>query len=156
MTRADAAEAKKSLRGVGAGISTVQGRASIELLVRALGPESPGIGYAPLESRTKPWAEEPPIEGWFPLSSGERIGCDRSRSLVPPRERATLKPSTSLRRPPSRAAETTNAGRQNETGRRVAEVRLDDLPHRRKFKGPLKVGGKVGRGFWLCKQPGMG
>jgi len=90
----------------------------------------PGIGYAPLESRTKQWAQEPPIEGWFPLSSGEQVGCDRPRSLVPSRERANLEPSTSLRKRPSRAAETTNVGRQDEIGRRVGEVRLDSLPHR--------------------------
>ena len=39
-------------------------------------PESPGIGYAPLESRTKRWAKESQIEGWFPLWSGERHGCE--------------------------------------------------------------------------------
>jgi hypothetical protein len=71
LTRAEAAAGKESLRGVGPGIRADQGRASIGFLVRALGPESPGIGDAPLESRTKLWAQEPPIEGWFPLTSGE-------------------------------------------------------------------------------------
>ena len=56
----------------------LQGRASIGFLGWAAGSESPGIGYAPLESRTKRWAEaEPQIEGWFPPPSGERRGCDR-------------------------------------------------------------------------------
>jgi len=121
------------------GSQRFRGEQPLKFLVRALGPESPRIGYAPLESRTKPWAEEPPIEGWFPLSSGEQIGCDRPRSLVPPRERATLKPSTSLRKPPSRATEKTNAGRQNEIGQRAAEVCLDSLPHRRRFKRPPRA-----------------
>ena len=51
---------------------TVQGRASIELLGRAGGPESPRIGYAPLVNRTKQWATESQIEGWFPPPGGER------------------------------------------------------------------------------------
>ena len=47
LTRAEVAEGRKSLRGVGPRISTVQGRASIEILGRASGPESHEIGYAP-------------------------------------------------------------------------------------------------------------
>lgn len=39
-------------------------------------PESPQTGYAPPESRTKQWAQESPIEGWFPYQSGELSGCD--------------------------------------------------------------------------------
>jgi hypothetical protein len=81
LTRAEAAEGKKSLRGVGPGISTVQGRASIESLGRASGPESHGIGYAPLESRTKPWAEEPP-PSLPPHSASHRPGRRRKRTLA--------------------------------------------------------------------------
>ena len=55
----------------------LQGRASIVWLGWAWWPESPRIGYAPLESRTKRWATESQIEGWFPLWSGERHGCER-------------------------------------------------------------------------------
>ena len=54
----------------------LQGRASIEILGWAWWPESPGIGYTPLERRTKRWAKESQIEGWFPLWSGERHGCE--------------------------------------------------------------------------------
>jgi len=43
---------------------------------RMIRPESPRIGYAPPESRTKRWAQESPIEGWFPLVGGEPCGCD--------------------------------------------------------------------------------
>jgi hypothetical protein len=75
--------------------------------------------------------------GWFPPLGGERTGCDRTRSLVPSRERATLEPSISLRERPFRAPETTDAGRQNTTGQRVVEVRLDSLPHRRKSNRPF-------------------
>ena len=148
LTGDETAEQDERLRCVGPGIGTVQGRASIEFLVRAFGPESPGIGYAPLESRTKRWAPESPIEGWFPPLGGERTGCDRTRSLVPPRDRATLEPSTSLRERPFRAPQTTDAGRQNSIGQRVVEVRLDGLPHRRKFKGPFAAGrrGRTGQG----------
>jgi hypothetical protein len=43
---------------------------------RTMCPEYPQIGYAPPESRTEQWAQESPIEGWFPFSHGERCGCD--------------------------------------------------------------------------------
>jgi len=52
-------------------------------------------------------------------------------------------------------AETTDPGRQDNSGQRVGEVRLDGLPHRRQFKGPFEGGGKVGRGIGLSKQPEM-
>ena len=54
----------------------LQGRASIGFLGWARWPESSGIGYAPLESRTKRWAKESQIGGWFPLWSGEGHGCE--------------------------------------------------------------------------------
>ena len=47
------------------------------------------IGYAPRESRTKQWATESLIEGWFPPPGGERHGCkslpdcDRERASEP-------------------------------------------------------------------------
>lgn len=63
LTGDETAEADERLRCVGPGIPTVQGRASIGFLVRALGSESPRIGYAPLESRTKRWATESPSVG---------------------------------------------------------------------------------------------
>ena len=122
------------LRCVGTGISTVQGRASIGILVRASWSESPGIGYAPLESRTMQWAMEPPIEGWFPPPDGERSGCDRIRNLAPVRGRAAIERSVPLCEPPCPAAEATDAGRQNHIGQRVVDVCLDGLPHRRESK----------------------
>jgi hypothetical protein len=88
-----------------------------------------------------------PIDGWFPLSSGERNVCNKIRSLAPLRKRATLGPSTPLRKRPSRAAETRNAGCQNEIGQRVVEVRLDGLPHRRQSKRPPARKSKLRRGI---------
>lgn len=101
------------------------------------GPSPPGIGYAPLENRTKHWAPESPIEGWFPPFGGERSGCDRMPSLAYLRRKATIKPSIPLRTRAPRPPETTDAGRQNTIGLRVVEVRLEGLPHRRKSKRPF-------------------
>ena len=55
----------------------LQGTASIHTVGRGREPKPPLKGYAPLESRTKRWATESQIEGWFPLQSGERDGCER-------------------------------------------------------------------------------
>jgi len=110
--------------------------------------------------RGKPWAAEPPAKGWFPLSSGEQTGCDRTRSLVPPGEIATPEPSTSPRRRPHRAAEITNAGRQYQNGQRVGEVRLDGLPHGSPMEGMYMAfparRGKERRWFGLCKPRQLG
>jgi len=47
-----------------------------------ISPESPLIGYAPLESQMKRWAKESPIEGWFLLLSRERQGFDVDRDAI--------------------------------------------------------------------------
>ena len=78
-------------RSTGSETQRLQGRASKQILVPASWPESPRIGYAPLESRTKRWATESLIEGWFPLPSGERIGCEVLRHLA---TRALIEHST--------------------------------------------------------------
>jgi hypothetical protein len=107
---------------------TVQGRASIEVLGRARGPESPRIGYAPLVNRTKQWATESQIEGWFPPSSGERQSWKVTRmtgaEATPPHH-----PSGSTRRLGS--TETGDAGGHTVCRQRVGDVRVDSLPHRR-------------------------
>ena len=53
----------------------LEGRASIAPMGWVYKPESLIIGYVPLESRTKQWATESQIEGWFPPPGGERHGC---------------------------------------------------------------------------------
>ena len=81
-----------------------RGEPSIGFLGWAEWPESPRIGYAPLESRTKRWAAEPQIEGWFPLSSGERYGCeglsdcDAEPTSAPTR---VVEPATQSKRTPA-------------------------------------------------------
>ena len=107
----------------------LQGRASIESLGWAWWPESPRIGYAPLESRTKRWAKESPIEGLFPPASGERLGCKRlSDCDTEPTARSS---NTALR---NRSGISTNAdaGGQNLSRRCMGGVRLDSQPHRRR------------------------
>ena len=108
----------------------LQGRASIEMLGWAEWPESPGIGYAPLESRTKRWAIEPQIEGWFPLLSGECHGCEGlSDCDTEPMSAPTLSRRTGN---PNYA----DACGKKMSRRRVADLSLDLWPHRRHFKGP--------------------
>ncbi len=82
----------------------------------------------PWESRTKRWATEPLIEGWFPPPSGERHGCDRLPGYDAELEERT--PHLALSK---RAGTSTNAdaGGQNMSLRRVRSVRLDRQPHRR-------------------------
>jgi hypothetical protein len=89
-------------------------------------PESLRIGYAPLESRTKPWASESPIEGWFPFEGGERAGCD---VLWEVNERPGIERH---RRPKQPGRQTTkDAVCQTMCTQRAGEVCLDGLPHRR-------------------------
>ena len=52
----------------------VRGRVSIETLDSRIFSESPCLGYAPSEYRTKPWPPKAPIEGWFPLLAREQNG----------------------------------------------------------------------------------
>ncbi len=103
----------------------LQGKASIGILGWAWWPESPGIGYAPLESRTKRWATEPQIEGWFPLPSGERHGCD---GLSDCDAEPASAPTLSRRTGNSKQAD---ACGKNMGRRRVVVVCLDLWPHRR-------------------------
>ena len=64
----------RTLKGIFKGAATtVIGQAKDEP-GRAHGPKSPRIGYAPLVNRTKQWAPESQIEGWFPPPGGERQG----------------------------------------------------------------------------------
>ena len=108
----------------------LQGRASIGFLGWAAGSESPRIGYAPLESRTKRWADvEPLIEGWFPLPSGERHGCDRLPGYDAEPEQRISHSALSTR---SGISNDADAGGQDPEARRVGRVRLDRQPHRRK------------------------
>ena len=92
-------------------------------------PESPRIGYAPLVSRTKPWAKESPIEGWFPPVSGEHNGCNVVREVSgrPGNENRCREDQ------PVRSARV-DAGCQIRSTQRAGELCLDSLPHRRKFK----------------------
>jgi hypothetical protein len=112
----------------------IQGRASKEILVSVFGPQSPGIGYAPLMNRMKRWANESPIEGWFPLSRGERSCCDVVRKTI---VRPTLKHRPPRSRDRSRPNGVPDAGRHSFGARRAGEVRLDSLPHRRNFLSRL-------------------
>jgi hypothetical protein len=83
------------------------------------------LGYAPLESRTKQWAMESLIEGWFPLPGGERHSCkslpDCEQDLA--RERC----STHVGRAPNLLW---TPGAQPMSARRNGHVRLDTLTHR--------------------------
>ncbi len=91
-------------------------------------PESLIIGYAPLESRTKQWATESQIEGWFPPPGGERHGCkslpDRDRNL-------TSEPLPTLNVDQAIQVAWTSAAKPM-GGRRNGDVSLDPLPHRRR------------------------
>jgi len=93
-------------------------------------PESPSIGYAPLESRTKRWANESPIEGWFPQESGEQYGCkviqEVSRKLGIENQNREDQSVVRLLK--------TDAVCQTRSTQRAGEVCLDSLPHRRKNK----------------------
>ena len=106
----------------------IQGRASIVILVPAFRPESPNIGYAPLVNRTKRWATESLIEGWFPLTSGERTGCEVVRNSI-------ARPKLTHRLPRSKDQAKTgaapDAGRHVPGAQRDGGVCLDRLPHRR-------------------------
>ncbi len=111
----------------------LQGRASIEFLGWAWWPESPGIGYAPLESRTKRWANEPQIEGWFLLPSGEHHGC---QGLSDCDTDPTNAPTPSRRTGNSKQAD---ACGKKMGRRRVVGVYIDLWPHRRHFKDPFSA-----------------
>ena len=106
----------------------LQGTASIHTVGRGREPKPPLKGYAPLESRTKRWATESQIEGWFPLQSGERDGCERLPDCDADPASAPL--PTLSRRPgnPNHA----DADGQKMSRRRVGKVRLDRQPHRRR------------------------
>ena len=108
----------------------LQGTASIHTVGRGREPKPPIKGYAPLESRTKRWATESQIEGWFPLQSGERDGCERLPDCDADPASAPL--PTLSRRPgnPNHA----DADGQKMSRRRVGKVRLDRQPHRRVCK----------------------
>ncbi len=108
----------------------LQGTASIHTVGRGREPKPPLKGYAPLESRTKRWATESQIEGWFPLQSGERDGCERLPDCDADPASAPL--PTLSRRPgnPNHA----DADGQKMSRRRVGKVRLDRQPHRRVCK----------------------
>jgi len=93
-------------------------------------PESRRIGYAPLESRTKPWAIESPIEGWFPHESGELNGCKVIREVS---YRLETENQNRENQPVVRLFKT-DAGCQTRSTQRAGEVCLDSLPHRRHFK----------------------
>jgi len=93
-------------------------------------PESPRIGYAPLESRTKPWAIESPIEGWFPHESGEQNGWKVNQEVS---ERLGTENQNRENQPVVRLLKT-DAVCQTGSTQRAGEVCLDSLPHRRKNK----------------------
>ena len=111
----------------------LQGKASIEMLGWAEWPESPRIGYAPLESQTKRWANEPQIGGWFLLPSGERQGCegpsdcDAEPASAPTLNRRTGNPNNA------------DACGQKMGRWRVVDVCLDHWPHRRISKALVRV-----------------
>ena len=106
----------------------LQGRASIEMLGWALGPESPRIGYAPLESRTKRWATESQIEGWFPPPGGERHGCEGLPDCDTEPPSAPLCPLCHRSGNPNH----TDAGGQKRSRLRVVGVCFARQPHRRR------------------------
>ena len=103
----------------------------MRLLVPAATAESPQSGYAPLESRTKPWGTEPQIEGWFPLTSGERTGSDVLRALARFATQAMIDNRFGLLRNAPRAWDNTDAGCKTCGRQRGTGVCLDILPHRR-------------------------
>ena len=104
----------------------LQGIASIHSMGRGRGPKPPRQGYAPLENRTKRWATEPPIEGWFPRWSGERDGCKRLPDCDADPASAPLPTLSRRTGNPNHA----DAGGQKMSRRRVGKVRLDSQPHR--------------------------
>jgi len=109
-------------------------------------PESPRIGYAPLESRIKRWARESPIEGWFLLLSRERQGFAVNRDAIVTLMRDHLKsrrpwisPQISWVSLCTRSADQlfrpagADAGCKTMCTKRGENVCLYILPHRRKF-----------------------
>jgi hypothetical protein len=89
-------------------------------------PESPRIGYAPLESQTKRWATESLIEGWFPFI-GERHGCDViGQSEGRPGGKRLVDDVN-----PAVTHATASARGSNPDSRWNGEVRLDPFPDRR-------------------------
>lgn len=113
----------------------------MKFLVPDMHPESPLVSYAPPESQTKRWAEEPRIERWFPHRSGERGGCnvtgdaDKVRSsdhLRVEREGKRLHPLDRWRSKPSpwrfRGGLEADAGCETEKIRRMEENVLTSSP----------------------------
>lgn len=71
------------LRCLDLGTQRILRESTKQILVPVLGPQSPSIGLCPpLVNRKKRWANESPIEGWFPLSNGERPRCEVVRNII--------------------------------------------------------------------------
>jgi hypothetical protein len=104
-------------------------------------PESPRIGYALLESRTKRWAIESPIGGSFPSPDGECHGCESLPDCDAEPASAPLTTLSCRSGNPNDA----DAGGQTKSRRRRGGVSLDRQPHRRKSNrgGTLRAGKMV-------------
>ena len=86
------------------------------------------------------------------FSSGDSFtwGHNLDHGSTPP---AQLEGRLSDRCGPSRVI---NAGLSGSTILAQEALITRGLARNRQFKGPFEGGGKVGRGFWLCKQPEIG
>jgi hypothetical protein len=93
-------------------------------------PESPGIGYAPLENQIKQWANESRIEGWFPLLCEEQKCFSKNRRAEKKRT-ATSKLGLTGKHVAS------DAGDKTADLQLKGEICLDLLPHRRTNKAPF-------------------
>ena len=105
--------------------------------------ESPRIGYAPLESQTKRWAMESPIEGSFPLSTRRTKRLESHRSRHGTTRNLVTDRSSRVGTPPRPACNRFPMGRLRKTGGggrwvqelktlRMGSVCLDTLPYRKK------------------------
>jgi hypothetical protein len=117
--------------------------------------ESPGEGYAPLESQTKRWARESRIEGWFPTIIGETkhfdvIGWAENKTAISQERSRFIRCGLSatyeisdrvLDASQSARHEAADAECKTTKILRTGEVYLDILPHRRRTRLDLNSTG---------------
>jgi hypothetical protein len=113
--------------------------------------ESPCVGYAPLESQIKLWAEESRIEGWFPHLAGEHNCCNVTgcaENKLPSDREQTRYAWFKLQTPrvsshcifnanQSVKLVAVDAGCKTKNVQRTGELRLDTPPHSRTNKRPF-------------------
>ena len=129
-----------------------EGKHPSNFWARAVTSESPRIGYAPSEYRTKPWPHEALIEGWFPPygrgQSGFQVEGSCEGCWLPKRSpgASVRRTHVGLRRSEDDPRTGVDAGwKKDEFVRRRATSFLDIPFHRRNFdrgfgEGSRRVG----------------